>query len=224
MAWFSWTWTWWEWVLLLLVLAAIAVAIAVPIVFNNNSSRRRNCPCKPTWAQASQNGTLVLSAAATGPTGAATTETGFLNVLSTTITTCRDSNAIVATVSAQSAIGTIDAQLNADDISNQQVSVEVAQIAMQVVVDGVVLAPAIVFDGLAHILDNTVDPGHMRAYLELQASSNSYQWVATGLAPGAHTVTVQAQLQASVVADLALFAQSTASLSNAIVTVQPAAF
>jgi hypothetical protein len=218
---------WWEWAFCLLLLAAVVAAIVVPIVWGRKggSSSGGYCPpCQPTWAQGSQSGTLFVTASATGPGATGTASTAFVDLMSATITTCKGSNAIVANVSAQSSIATVDQESNPTEVPVEQVSVEVAQITVQILVDGVALSPSIVFDGLAHILDSTVDPFNIRSELAAQASANSFNWVASNVAPGTHTVTVQAQLSAVAAVDPALFALATAQISNGILILQPATF
>lgn len=215
--------TWWEWAFWLLLLAAVVAAIVVPICWSRSSSSSNGCPpCKPMWAQGTQSGALLVVASATGPGATGTVAGAFVDIMSANIVTCRGTNAIVANVSAQSAIATVDQETNPTELLVQATSVEVAQIVVQVLVDGVVQSPSIVFDGVALVLDSTVNPANVRTALEAQASANTFNWIATGVAPGAHTVTVQARLVAVAATDLALFASASALISNGLLLVQPA--
>ncbi len=78
---------WWEWLFWIVLVLAVIAAIVIPIFFGSSGhGSNGHCKCKPTWAMAAQPDTpLVLTASATGPTGTAVVETGFLDLLSTTI-------------------------------------------------------------------------------------------------------------------------------------------
>jgi hypothetical protein len=221
----------WTIMLWLLLIAAVVCAVVIPIFYsrgscNSNSSSTGGCCSsgRTKSVHAAQTGLLVVTAEATGPTGGNTGTIDYVNIMSKTMYTCDDTNGLIIQVSAQTSIATTDIAANDLQIGQAQTSLEVAQINLRVLLDDVVVGDPITFDGVAHVLAETMSPDQLRIELDALAHGHTYNWIATNITPGRHTIKVQAELTAVASVINSLYAAAAAQISEAVLVVQPTRF
>ena len=216
------------WVGLFIILVVVAVAIGV-IVWSSYHKKHNGGGGgggggggKRVWVPYSGDdvttGDIVELTVVTGDTGASN-DSGFLTILSTTLTTDCNTNRLYSNVSAFTSIGTLD---SSETSGVQSVTTELASIDVQVLVDGVTALPGpITFDALAHVLTVDLDEGEFIAALETRGAAHSYDFVTRDVTPGSHTVEVQARAVATASAAPGLLASVAALIGDRTLVIQP---
>lgn len=212
------------WIGLLVILIAIGVAVGVIVwsSYHKKSGGGGGKAKKATiqyTADDVQTGDIVELTVVTGDTGASN-DSGFLTILSTTVTTDCNTNRLYSNVSAFTSIGTVDETLASGGTS---ISTEIASIDVQVLVDGALALPGpITFDAVTHMLtaeNLTLD--EFFQLLETRGAAHSYDFITRDVLPGSHTIEVQGRAVASATAAPALLASVTALIGDRSLVVQP---
>jgi hypothetical protein len=208
------------WLLMLLFIAAVIAAVAVIIwsFYHQHAVKEKK---NRTWVSLSaddvQTGDLVELSVVTGLTGGVS-DSGYLTVLSTTITTNSWMNRLYSTVSAFTSIGTLDLH---GTLGSTQLSTEIASIDVQVLIDGVLAQPGTVtFDSVTHVLGSELSEEEALLLIESRGATHSFGFITRDIGPGLHHITVQARAVASAVAAPALIASCTAVIGDRSLIVQ----
>lgn len=194
-------------VTILLVAALVVVAVSYWRIRRNTKKRGgsgSSFNCGDPSAFDVETATISDFLAITGGTGGtgASLQTGFLNIMSTTIDTCNTTNTLFCDVSAESAMAIVESDNNATGTSVVgTVSGEAGLIEIQVLVDGFVASPGIVtLQNLNHLIVTNLLPGAFRLESLQLANSNNFNFVAQNVPKGSHSIIVQARLSLSATA------------------------
>jgi len=221
-----------------LMVLAIAALVLVAVGFWRTRKHTKKSKCCSSSSKCSKCGCSASAfdfrtdifaelEAVTGGGGSGMTgmsDSGFLTVLSTNIKTCGKTNTLFCDVSAESAILLIESDSNATGTTIvSSTSGEAATLEMQVLVDGLPIAPGtITFDSLTHAVTTNLLPGDAKTELVNLAEANAFTFIAPGISAGTHTVLVQARLTAAASATAELLSFASAVLASRTLTVTPA--
>lgn len=164
-----------------------------------------------------QTGDLVALVVVTGDS-TGSYATGFVPILSTTLTTPSDINRLYCTVSAFTSMATID--VNSPVTTGA--SSEMGGIDVQVLVDGLDALPGpITFNSVTHVVGAAMTPPDLLAFADDRGQSNSFTFVLRDILPGTHNVVVEARATAAATAAPATVASMIALVGDRSLVVTP---